>query len=99
VPFNVLLVLRLRILLGERFAMLVGVGGVLMRLLAQLVRGQMIAFAVSGRGGGVGVGGQVVQLRDSIVCALWHNALLFPNLMFRKMRALHTGAAPHNRTS
>lgn len=61
-----------------------------MRLLAQLVRGEMIAFAVSGRGGGVSVGGQVVQLRDSIVYALWHNVLPFP-----KMRAVPTGAAPY----
>ena len=37
----------------------------------------MISFAMGGGGGGVGVGRKVVEFCGSIVCALWHDVLLF----------------------
>jgi hypothetical protein len=54
-----------------------------MRLLAQLMRREMISFAVRGGRRGVGVGSQIVQFCDSIMRALWHSILLF-----RQMRLL-----------
>jgi hypothetical protein len=58
-------------LLGGEFGReLVDVQGVLMRLLGEFVSGSMICLAVRHGGGGVGVGGQVVELCESIVRAL-----------------------------
>jgi hypothetical protein len=50
--------------------------GVLVRLLGQFMRGQMICFTVSSRGGGVGVCRKTMEFSGSIVCALWHGVLL-----------------------
>ena len=60
----------------ELFGEFVGVHGVLVRLLTQLVSGQMISFAMGGGSGGMGVSCQVVKLCGSIVRALWHEILL-----------------------
>jgi hypothetical protein len=56
----------------ERFAVLMGVHGVLVRQFAEFVGGEMVSFTVGGGGSGVGVGRQVVQFCGSIVRALWH---------------------------
>jgi hypothetical protein len=48
------------------------VHGVLVRLFAQLVSGQMMPLAVGGGCGGMGVSCQVMKFCDSIVRALWH---------------------------
>ncbi len=42
------------------------------RLLGKFVCGEMIAFAVCGGGGVVGVGGKILQLCNSIVGTLGH---------------------------
>ena len=52
------------------------VHGVLMRLTGDFVSG-LIVFAVGYRGGGVGVGREVVELCDSIVRTRWHGVLLY----------------------
>ena len=52
-----------------------GVHGMLVRPLAELMSCQMISFAVSGSSGGVGMGGKVVEFGDSIVRALRHGVL------------------------
>jgi hypothetical protein len=49
----------------------------LQRLLAKLVSSQVISLGVSCGCGFMGVGGKVVQLCGSIVCALWHGGLLY----------------------
>lgn len=68
-------------LLGCEFlGMFVSIQRVLMRLFAQFVRGQMIAFAVRGGGCGVGVRCQVVKFGDSIVRALGHVVLLLASM-------------------
>lgn len=48
----------------------------LVRLLGQLVRSEMISFTVGGCRGYVGMGCKVMELGDSIVRALWHGLLL-----------------------
>jgi hypothetical protein len=55
-------------ILGE----LMGVYGVLMRLLGEFVSGQMISFTVGSGSSGVGVGSEVVKFCGSIVRTLWH---------------------------
>ncbi len=44
-----------------------GVHGVLVRLLAQFMGGEMVSLAVGGGGGLMGMGGQVMQFGDSVV--------------------------------
>lgn len=56
--------------------MLVGACRVLVRLFAQFVSGQVIAFPVGGGGSSVGVGSKVVEFCGAIVRALWHGVLL-----------------------
>jgi hypothetical protein len=68
-------------LLGE----LEGVHGLLVRLLAEFVRGEVISLAVGHGCGGVGVGRKVVVLRGSIMRALWH-AVLLARLLFWYVR-------------
>ena len=46
-----------------------------MCLQGQFVSSQVISFAMSDRGGSVGVGGEVVEFCDSIVGALGHGVL------------------------
>jgi hypothetical protein len=53
--------------LGQLLTQLVGIEGMLMSLLAQLMTRQMIPFAVGGGCGVVGVGGKVVKFYDSFV--------------------------------
>jgi hypothetical protein len=48
------------------------VHGLLVRPFGEFVSGQMISFAVGGRGGGVGVSRKVVEFCGSIVSALRH---------------------------
>jgi hypothetical protein len=47
--------------------MLEGIQGVLVRLPAEFMGGQMIAFAMGSGGGAMRVGRQVVELGDSIM--------------------------------
>jgi hypothetical protein len=54
----------------------VGFAGVFGGLLGELMGGEVIAFAVGGCGGGVGVGGQVVEFGYAVVSALGHCVLL-----------------------
>src|SRR6202140_4147384 len=68
-------VCRASFLCGEFLREFVGVHGVLVRLLTELVSGPMVPFAVRGSGGGVGMGGKVVELGGSIVRALRHGVL------------------------
>lgn len=68
--------------------MLMRVCGMLMRLLAKLVRREMVPFALGGGGVVVGVGSQVVQLCDSIMGALWHSVLQFPQMRFLQTRGV-----------
>jgi hypothetical protein len=60
------------------------------RLLAKLVSVQLISLFMSCGGGFMGVRGKVVQLCGSIVCALWHGALLYatgePQLLWAMWR-------------
>jgi hypothetical protein len=72
--------LSLARLQGEFFAKLAGVTGMLVRLHGQLVSSEMISFAVGGCRGRMGMGCKVMELGDSIVCALWHGLLLFPSM-------------------
>jgi hypothetical protein len=58
----------------ELFAQLEGIPRVLMSLPGQFMSSEMISFAVGGCSGGVAVGGEVMEFRDSIVCALGHCA-------------------------
>jgi hypothetical protein len=58
---------------AQLFGELVGVQGVLVRLFAEFVSGEMISLAVSGRGCSVGVGRKVMEFCGSIVHALWHD--------------------------
>jgi hypothetical protein len=46
-------------------------------LLAKLVSAQVISLVVSCGCGLMGVGGKIVQLCGSSVCALWHGGLLY----------------------
>jgi hypothetical protein len=46
---------------------------VFMGLLRELMRGEVVSFAVSCSCGLVRVGGLVVKLCGSVVCALWHS--------------------------
>jgi hypothetical protein len=62
---------------GEFLGKLKGVRGMLQRLLAKLVSGQVISLGVGCGGSYMSVGGKVVQLCGSIVCALWHGGLLY----------------------
>ena len=87
----------------ERFAVLMGVHGVLVRQFAEFVGGEMVSFPVGGGGSGVGVGRQVVQFCGSIVRALWHRvppglnpnydsaltAKLLPIAQFRRKVQIH----------
>ena len=61
---------------GEFFRELVGVHGVLERLLAEFVSAEVVSFAVSDGGCVVGVGRKVMELCESIVLALWHDVPL-----------------------
>jgi len=58
------------------FNILLGVHGVLVRLSGKFASSQMIPFPVGGCGGGVGMGGKVVEFCGSIVITLWHGVLL-----------------------
>jgi hypothetical protein len=58
------------------FRLLEGFGGVLVRLLRKLMSGEVIAFAVSGGGGIVSVGGFVVVFGCAVVWTLRHDVLL-----------------------
>jgi hypothetical protein len=71
-----IVLLSLTRLQGEFFAKLAGVGGMLVRLYGQLVSSEMISFTVCSCCGKVGMGGEVMELGDSIVRALWHGLLL-----------------------
>jgi hypothetical protein len=71
-----MLLLRFARLQGEFFAKLVGVDGMLVRLLGQLVSSEMISFAMGGCRGRVGMGGKVMEFGDSIVRALRHGQTL-----------------------
>jgi hypothetical protein len=64
---------RTSFLCGEFLGELVGVHGVLVRLLAKLVSSEMVSFAVGGSGGRVGMGGKVVEFRrrDCASSAAW----------------------------
>jgi hypothetical protein len=53
-----------------------GIHRVLVRLLAKFVGGEMIAFAVSGSGGGVGVCRKSMKLGGALVSTLWHSVFL-----------------------
>jgi hypothetical protein len=57
-------------------ACLYAFNGVLVRLFAQLVSGQMISLAMGRGGGSMSVSCQVVKFCDSIMRALWHGILL-----------------------
>jgi hypothetical protein len=52
------------------------VHGLLVRLLAKFVRGQVIPFTVCDRSRGVSMGSGVVHFRELIVRTLWHSVLL-----------------------
>jgi hypothetical protein len=45
-------------------------------LLAEFVSGQMVCFAMGFSGGCVGVSGQIMEFRGSVVRGLGHDALL-----------------------
>jgi hypothetical protein len=66
-----------RFFCSEFFAQPAGVGGMLVCLQRKFVSGQMVAFAMGGCGGFVGVAGEIMKLYDSIVCAWRHGFLLF----------------------
>jgi hypothetical protein len=53
-----------------------GFGGVLVRLLGELMSSEVITFAVGGSCGAVGMGGFVVVFGCAIVRALRHDVLL-----------------------
>jgi hypothetical protein len=76
-------VCRASFLCGEFLREFMGVHGVLLRLLAELVSSPMVSFAVGGSGGGVGMGGKVVEFGGSIVRALRHGVLSGNNLSYR----------------
>ena len=59
-------------MLGDGFGLAVGVEGVLVRLLGELVGGEVISLAVRGCSGCVGVGCEVVIFGGAIVWALRH---------------------------
>ena len=71
-----MLLLCLARLQGEFFAKLVGVKGMLVRLLGQLMSSKVVSFAVGGCRGKMGMGSKVMQFGDSIVRALWHGQTL-----------------------
>jgi hypothetical protein len=52
--------------------MLVGIPRVFVRLLGQLMRGKMVAFAMRGGCGFMGVRGFIVELGSSVMWALRH---------------------------
>lgn len=56
--------------------MLEGLGGVLVGLLGELVRGEVVGGVVGGGGLLVGVGGEVVVFGGAVVWALRHLVLL-----------------------
>jgi hypothetical protein len=58
---------------GGFFAQLEGVGRVLMRFNGQFMGAEMVAFAVSGRCGGVSVRGKVMQFGNPVMDTLWHD--------------------------
>ncbi|MHB8216118.1 MAG: hypothetical protein ACYDDS_08575 [Candidatus Sulfotelmatobacter sp.] len=66
---------RTSVLCDDFLGEFMSVHGMLVRLLAELMSGQMISFAVSGSSGGVGMGGKVVEFGNSIVRALRHGVL------------------------
>lgn len=47
-----------------------------MRLFSEFVGTEMISFTVRNCGGGMRMGRKVVEFRDSVVRALWHDVLL-----------------------
>jgi hypothetical protein len=53
-----------------------GILRVFKSLLAEFVSGEMVALAVGGGGGSMGMRRKVVKFRSSIVCALGHRVLL-----------------------
>ena len=61
--------LRLRLQLDR---VLVGDGGMFVGLLAEFVCRSVIALLVRRRGGGMGVGGQIVELGGAVVKTLRH---------------------------
>ncbi len=54
------------------FGVFVGFLGVFVSLAGELVSGEVVAFFVSLGGGGVGVGGEVMEFGDAVVRALGH---------------------------
>jgi hypothetical protein len=58
------------------FDIFLSVHGVLVRHPTQLVSREMVAFAVGGCGGSVGMGCEVVEFGGAIMIALWHFVLL-----------------------
>jgi hypothetical protein len=80
--------------LGEFLGKLTGVGGMFQRLLAKLVCGQVIALGVGCGCGFVSVSGKVVQLCGSIVCALWHGALLYGSVNHRESSSENLSGKP-----
>jgi hypothetical protein len=60
----------------QLFDELADVHGVLVRLPGEFVSAEMISFTVRDSGGGMGMGREVVEFRDSIVQTLWHDILL-----------------------
>lgn len=57
---------------GDLLGLAVGVEGVLVGLLGELMGGEVVALAVGGGGRGVSVGGEVVQFGGAVVSALRH---------------------------
>jgi hypothetical protein len=67
---------------GQFFGELVNVPGMLLCLFGEFVSGQMVPFAVGDGRSGVGMGGKVVELCESIVRALWHDSLRSRRMRF-----------------
>src|ERR1039457_1737383 len=59
----------------------------------------MISFAVGDGGGGVGMGRQVVEFRDSIMDALWHGVLLARWIPFFEQRPVRRFCKPTSKTN
>jgi hypothetical protein len=64
------------ILARKFFGKFVRIDRVFVSLTAEFVRAEVVAFIVSGSGGGVGVSRQVVKLGSSIVRTLRHGVFL-----------------------
>jgi len=59
-------------LFQELGGVLVGLPGVFVSLLGEFMSGEVVAFAVGGCCGLVGMGGDVVKFCGPVVRALWH---------------------------